>query len=290
MKSASKTTKPTSSEQPKVAAPEGPKRSNKGLIALLITIGVVGITAIVGLVVFFLVMYISPADYQKASQQAHAAVDSYDRASAAIDTYGKSIVDVTSNDETVAKAKKDADAAYHDYQTKVKDLSEARALRDGDVKAVYDKFAAKNAIFDQNNMTMFEAMPLLRAYVKDCSNDAIGKLDTDDLGQLVASFDRATGPCVASLKNLSSAKNADAAKLGKTITEYFDTMRTHIVAMQDAYGAQDRAKFENEYNAFLALSDKYDADSRIDAISKHQESLESIAELKALAGVLDDKD
>jgi flagellar basal body-associated protein FliL len=106
MKSASKTTKPTSSEQPKVAAPEGPKRSNKGLIALLITIGVVGITAIVGLVVFFLVMYISPADYQKASQQAHAAADSYDRASAAIDTYGKSIVDVTSTDETVAKAKK----------------------------------------------------------------------------------------------------------------------------------------------------------------------------------------
>jgi hypothetical protein len=54
------------------------------------------------------------------------------------------------------------------------------------VKAAYDKFAAKNAIFDQNNMTMFEAMPLLRAYVKDCSNDAIGKLDTDDLDILYA--------------------------------------------------------------------------------------------------------
>lgn len=269
-----------------VVPPTGPKKSNKGLIGLLVGLGVLGLLAIIALVSYFAFFYISPADYRQAGEQTNTVIDNYNKASDASTAYMDAVESPLSTDAMIKEKETAYHTAYNAYLESVKKLSSERAMRNDKVKAAYDAFAAKNKSFTDNNATIEQAIPTLRQIAVNCDEQKIGEMDTNDLGQLVAQYDKAVGPCVTSMKSLASATNVDAAKIGKKASTYFDEMRVHIVNMEAAYKANDRTKFENEYNAFLAKADAFDQDTDVASIQKHQDSLEPSDELNNLATVI----
>lgn len=273
------------------SAPAGPavpatKKSNTGLIALLVGIGILALAAIIGLIVYFSMFYISKADYNKAATQTNAVIDDYNKASTAADAYLEVVENASATDAEITAKKTEYQTAYSSYLNNVKALSSERAMKNTKVKAAYDKFAAKNEPFTQNNATMVPTMTTLHKIAVNCSEQKIGQMDTNDLAKLVSAYDAAVGPCVDGMKELAQSKNSDAAKVGSKATSYFADMRTHIVSMQDAYNTQDRAKFENEYKAFMDKADSFTSDTDVTAIQKHQDSLSPTAELNNLAAVI----
>lgn len=266
--------------------PALPKKSNKGLVGLLVGLGVVGLLALIAVICYFVFFYISPADYRKAGEQTNTVISNYNKAADASTAYMDAVESASSTDAQISEKKSAYLSSYNAYRDGVKALADERAMRNKDVKKAYDRFAAKNESFVANNDTILEAVPALRQIAVNCDEQKVGQMDTDDLSKLVAAYDAAVGPCVNSMKTLASAKNTDAAKIGKKASTYFDEMRVHIVNMQAAYNAKDRTKFENEYNAFMDKANSFDQDTDVASIKKHQDSLEPTTELNNLASVI----
>ncbi len=263
-----------------------PKKSNSGLIVLLIAVGVIALVAIIGLIVYFSMFYISKADYQKSATQTSSVIAAYNKASTAADDYLAVVEDSTATDTEITAKKTAYQDAYSTYLSNVKTLANERAMKNTKVKAAYDKFATKNEAFTQNNATMVPTMTTLHKIAVNCSESKIGTMDTNDLSKLVSAYDAAVSPCVDSMKELSGSKNTDAAKVGTKATAYFADMRTHIVNMQAAYSANDRTKFESEYNAFMDKANSFSSDTDMTAIDEHQNSLSPTAELNNLMTVI----
>ena len=198
---------PVATTQPTTPTPQ--KKSNKGLIALLVGLGVLGLALIIGLLVYFTMFYISKADYSHAATQTDKVIDSYNKASTAADDYIAVVEDAAATDSQISAKKAAYQASYSDYLNNVKTLSRQRAMKNDKVKAAYDKFAAKNDAFTQNNATMVPTMTTLHKIATNCSEEKVGKMDTSDLAVLVSKYDAAVGPCSDSMKELSTSKNSD---------------------------------------------------------------------------------
>lgn len=261
-------------------------KSNKGLIAALIGVGVVVLLAIIAAIVYFVFFYISKADYKHAAAQTNAVITAYNKLDSAKTNWSSAASDETSSDSTVASKKADYESANKAYQSAVTALSNERALKNSKVKAAYDSFAAKNKDFMANNDSIVQTMPTLRKIAIDCSNKTIGSMGTHDLSQLVAVYDKAMGPCTDAMKELSLSKNSDAASVGKKAVSHFADMRTHIVAMQQVYIANDRTTFESEYNAALAAASSMGTVTDLSNIKQHQDSLSPETALNHLASVI----
>ncbi len=274
--------------KPAATAPApAPKKSNTGLIALLIGLGVVGLLAIIGLIIYFTTFYVSKSDYDHALTQTNTVIDKYNKASTAADSYTSAVTDSLSSEDEVAKKAADYKTAYNDYKASVKTLESTRAMKNGKVKAAYDQFVSKNNTFTSYEESMTPSMDTLRKITLKCSESSVGDMDTSDLDKLTSSYDAAVTPCIDALKELSGSKNADAAKLAKDDLDYYAKLRVHIVAMQAAHSANDRNKFEDEYNAFMDVAnDTSTIDKDITSIQKHQDSLSPDKELNNLASVI----
>lgn len=260
--------------------------SNNGLIMLLVGLGVLGLLALIGIVSYFIFFYISPADYKHAASQTQTVIDSYNKASEASQGYVDAVEDASTTDATVGEKETAYKTAYATYLDSVKKLGDEKALRNRKVSDAYEKFVTKNNAFIEDNASVEQTMPTLRKIAVNCSEQKIGQMDTGDLGQLVAAYDKAVDPCVDSMKALAEVKNTDAAKIGKKAVTYFDEMRAYIVNMEAAYKANDRTKFQTEYDAFMKKANSFDQDTDVTAIKKRQESLEPTDELNNLASVI----
>lgn len=266
---------------------QSPKQSNKGLLGLLIGLGVLGMLLLIGLIIYFTVFHISKADYNRAATQANTVIDTYNKLSDKADEYATMVEQPTATDQQVAEKKAAFQSTYESYRNGVKSLANERAMKNDKVKAAYDKFVAKNRAFDENNASMVATMVPLRKVAVNCSESKLGSMDTNDLSKLVVTYDAAAAPCVDSMKELSRSKNVDAAKIGTKAIAYFAEMRANIVNMQSAYTANDRAKFETEYNAFMDKANSFDTDTEITSIQKHQDSLAPTDQLNNLRAVID---
>lgn len=264
-----------------------PKQSNKGLVGLLIGLGALGLLALIGLIVYFTMFYISKADYNRAATKTNGVIDTYNKLSDKAEEYVNTVEQSTATEQQVAEKKAAFQSTYDSYRNGVKSLVDERAMKNDKVKAAYDKFVAKNHAFDENNASMVATMEPLRKVAVNCSESKLGGMDTDDLSRLVATYDAAVNPCIDSMKELSKSKNADAAKVGSKAMTYFAEMRTNIVNMQGAYTANDRAKFETEYKAFMDKANSFDTDTDVASIQKHQDSLAPTDELNKLRAVID---
>lgn len=262
-------------------------RTSRGLIALLIALGAIGLLAIIGLIIYFTQFYISKSDYTHAATQTNTVVSDYNKLSTAVDDYATAAESATTTDSQLAAKKSAYDATYSTYLNNAKSLSNERAMKNDKVKAAYNAFVAKNNAFTQNNDTMSATMATMHKVAVNCDESKVGQMDTNDLSKLVSAYDAAVRPCVNSMKELAQSKNSDAAQVGKKAVSYFDEMRTYIVNMQDAYNTQDRTKFDSEYNAFMAKADSFSSDTDIAAIQKHQDGLSPTAELNKLVALIE---
>lgn len=264
-----------------------PRRSNKGLIALLVTLGVLGLAALIGLIVYFTTFYISKSDYQHAAAETNKTIDEYNKTIEAADQYAATVEDSKSTD---AQVQEDANAyknAYNAYVGHTKTLANERAMKNDKVKAAYDAFASKNAAFTSAYSAMEATMGTMRKVAVNCDNSSVGSMDTDDLSKLTESYDKALTPCVNAMKELAGSKNENTAKEGKQAVAFFDELRTHVVAMQSAYAANDRTKFESEYNTFMEKSNTFDSASDLRELRKYQNKISPDKELNNLAQVID---
>lgn len=263
-----------------------PQKSRKPLTTVLIVLGVIVLLAIIGIVVYMLLFYVSKADYKHAEAQTNAVITAYNKVDTTSSSYSQAAGDESSTDAQLASKKADYDAASKSYQEAVTSLGNERALKNSKVKAAYDAFLTKSKAFVANNDTMEQTMSTLHKVAVNCSESKIGTMDTDDLSKLVDAYDKAMGPCTDAMKDLANSKNPDAATVGKKAVSYFTDMRTHIVAMQADYIANDRTAFENEYSAFLDGATSFSSDTDITSIQSHQDSLSPESSLNHLASVL----
>lgn len=273
-----------SSAQP--APPKSPRKLSKKLIAVFIGVGVLVVLAIVAIVLYLVFFYISKADYKYAEAQTNTATITYNKVEATSDSYSEAASDESATDVEIANRRADYETAKAAYQSATKALSSVRALKNDKVKIAHDSFVAKNKDYMANNDTMEQSMPTLRKIAVNCSESKIGAMEADDLSKLVAGYDKAMGPCTSAMKELSVSKNADAATLGKKVVEYLTDMRTHVVAMQTSYVANDRTTFEKEYNAFTASAGPFSTGIDTSNLQKHQDSLSPETELKHLTSVI----
>lgn len=270
-----------------VAPPKTPKQTNKGLIALLISLGVIGFLLIIAVVVYFVFFHISSADYRHASGQTKSLIEKYHKVAKASKEYMDEVADSDSSDDDITEKKEAYKKIFRDYQDGVNQLAHERAMRNGKIKTAYDTLVKKNKSFVDNITTLEQSAPALHKAVVSCDKQKIGNMDTDDLGKLVSAYDTAIGPCSENAKELAEVSNADVAKLGKKLGEYFGVMRERIVNMEAAYKANDRAKFEAEYKAFIAKAKSFEKDTDLTSVQEHQKSLGLDGELKALVKVID---
>lgn len=261
---------------------ETKKKPSKGLLGVLIAVGVVVLLAIIGILIYIVFFYISKDDYTRAAAQTDTVTMAGNELSVASDDYFQAVNNELTTDSQVASKQTDYGNADTAYQTAVTSLSSEKALGNSNVKVAYTAFVAKNKVFIANNSTLTQSMPLVRKATLDCSKSKIGVMDTSDLSKVVAAYDKAVGPCTDAMKDLSTAKNVDAATLGKNGVKYFAGMRTDIVAMQASYIAKNRTLFETDYNAFVAKAKLLTAETDLSSIQKHQDSLFPKLELARL--------
>lgn len=178
---------------------------------------------------------------------------------------------------------------YTKYQQSVTALGNERALRDPAVRISYDALASRNAKFGTFVSGQLKLLPLIQGVTLACSEAAPSKLNTSDLGAIVSAYDSAMKSCTEAMKTLATSTNPTAAKRATDNVAYFDAMRSHAAAMQDAYGASDRAKFESEYNALLDALAQYKTHIVVRDLLDIDKNAVPTAELNALAKTLSDR-
>lgn len=203
---------------------------------------------------------------------------------------------LTARDTAIGKigGSKDAFAdgvnAYRDSYTKylqnIGALSGKRALRDPAVRTSYDALMGRNTKFATFVSEQLKLLPLVQSVTVECSETAPSKLNISDLGAVVVAYDTAFKPCTESMKTLAASTNTTAAKRAADNVAYFDSMRGHAVAMQDAYSASNRAKFESEYNALLDALAQYKTHIQVRDLLDIDKSVVPTSELNTLAKTL----
>lgn len=267
-------------------APTPPKKASRLIHVAIIALGVAIVLAIIGVAVYLVFFYISQTDYKKAEAQTNTVRMSYNRADSASDTYYQTASSDTSTDVVIAAKLADYKTAKTDYQSAIDNLSTQRALKNNKVKAAYDAFVAKNRTFMAYNDTVDQTMPTMRKIAINCSASKTSAMQADDLSKIVSAYDKVMNPCTDAMKELSTSKNVDAATVGKKAVKYLDGLRSHLVAMQAAYIAGNRATFESEYNAFVDNSNSFSIDTDVSSIQKRQDSITPIASLDSLLSVI----
>ena len=230
-------------------------RSSRRTQIITIVASLLGLAVVIGLVVYFTQYFVSRSDYRQAQTQTNAVIDHYNKTGVAMDGYLNTAIDAAATEEAVAAKKAEHEQTSSAYRAAIEALAAERALKDDAVRAAYDTFRAKDRAFSLGNTEKFvDTIEKARKVATSCSQQAISQLDTSDLAQLTASYDRAVNPCVEALTAMSQSEEAAVAQIGAKGTEYFAGLRQHATSMQDAYNQGDRAAFETAYKAFLDAS------------------------------------
>ena len=267
-------------------APVSPKKASKWVHVAIIALGVIVVLAIIGVAIYLVFFYISKTDYKKAEAQTNTVKMSYNRADSTSDTYYEVVSSDASTDIEINAKLADYRTTRTDYQSAIDTLASQRALKNSKVKAAYDAFVTKNNVFMAYIDTMDQTMPTMRKIAISCSGSKTSAMQADDLSKIVSAYDKVMNPCTDAMKELSVSKNADAAMVGKKSVTYLNSLRSHLVAMQAAYIANNRTTFESEYNAFVDVSNSFSTDTDTSSLQKHLDSLTPVASLDNLLSVI----
>lgn len=269
--------------QGKTSSRKVPKLSRRGLIAILTTIAVVVVAVIVAVFVYVAQTFVSSQDYQRFATQTDVVIANYNSSITATGQYLAALEDADTSEKLLAQKAASATSAYAKYLESVKALATERALKNTDIKQAYDIFISAHDKFVAGNAAMAATLPVIHTISVNCSEEAVGSMDTSNLGKLVASYDKAASPCVDSMKQLAASKDGTAAAAGAQAIKFFDTLRTRVVSMQAAYKADDRDKFKSEYNAFIKKTESFDKDTDITKVTQYQDAISPASQLNALA-------
>ncbi len=253
----------------------------KRIVLALLALAILG-----GAVVYFGFIRIYKSDYSSMLRDVNDTTTTYNDLLIARD---EAIGKLGADDKVFGGAVDNYRQKNTSYLEKTSTLSDARALRDAAVHTAYLSLTQQNAKFFTYVQDQLSLLPLAQGVVVNCSESAPSKLNTSDLGSIVTLYDEAMKPCSDAMVALATSDNATAATRAKTNVAYFDTMRSHATAMQEAFSAGNRAKFESEYNALLEALAQYKPHIQVRDLLAINKDTVPAAKLNALATILSER-
>lgn len=239
-----------------------------------------------GAVYYFGFVHIYKSDYSSMLREVNDTTTAYNGLLSARDeAIGKLSAEDQAFNSTVEQYRQ-TNTKYRDTSTT---LGGARALKDATVRTAYNTFTQQNTKFFAYVQDQLDLLPLVHGVTINCSEAAPSKLNTSDLAKIADVYDQAMKSCSDAMVALSKSSNSSAATLAKENVVYFAAMRAHATAMQEAYGAGNRTKFESEYNALLEALAQYKSHIQVRGFLDIDKNVVPTAELNALAKLLGER-
>lgn len=251
-----------------------------------IALAILVLAALGGIGFYFGVVHIYKSDYSSMLGKVNETTIAYN---SLLSTRDEAISKLGTDDKVFGSTVEQYRQKNNAYREKASTLSDARALRDSAVRTAYDSFTQQNAKFFVYVQDQLHLLPLVQGVVASCSESAPSKLNTSDLAKIADLYDEAMKSCSDAMTALAKSDNTKAASRAKENLTYFDTMRGHATAMQEAYGASNRTKFESEYNALLEALAQYKSHIQVRDLLAIDKDVVPATKLNALATVLSER-
>lgn len=272
---------------PQASPPEQTHRKlSKQQMTLFMSLGVAGLLAIIGMVVYMLFFSISKEDYRHAEAQTNAVILAYNNLSVATSTLAHNASDRSVKDDEYASSQAKYLAAYNKYQDEVSQLNDEPALQNGTVMTAYDSFAQKNSDFMTSLKTNNDTATYVRKATIACGVNSAGEVDAKDLSKIVSAYDTVITPCKEAMTDLEQADDTTAQSVAQKATAYIAQIRGHLEAMQTAYTSGNRKAFEAEYNTYLNLASEFGKNTDTTHILQQQSIATPEKELNQLALII----
>ncbi len=235
-------------------APLPPRKSKKGLIITLISVGAVLIVAAVFIILYFTLWTIRPQDY-KAAADITNDFSSLDKDSRADLEKAMDLSDAKSIDDLNAISSK-AEASLKKYEDSVKKLDGQRAFHNDSMNKLYGAYKDKFKAYDDFATNYLESVKIGRAAVLACSDDSKKWSDSGDY-----SYDNYkklySDPCKAELKKASDIKDEDLKKVISSYLTYLNDGEPMAKKMFDALAAKDYNTYSSALNNLKPIAAKY---------------------------------
>ena len=235
-------------------APLPPRKSKKGLIITLISVGAALIIAAVFIILYFTLWTVRPQDYKAAADTTNG-LSSLDKTSR--DDLDKIINPGTSQTaEQLTEASDKASKSLSAYEDAVKKLDSERALRDDSIKKLYDTYKDKLKAYTDFANNYLESAKIGRAAILACSDYSKKFSDSDSL-----SYDDYKklylDPCKAELSKASNIKDEDLKKVINGYSTYLDDSAPAVKKVYEALSAKDYSAYTSAAKELQPISTKF---------------------------------
>ncbi len=235
-------------------APLPPRKSKKGLIITLISVGAVLIIAAVFIILYFTLWTVRPQDY-KAAADITNGLSSLDKTSR--DDLDKIINPGSSQTaEQLTEASDKASKSLSTYEDAVKKLDSERALHDDSIKKLYDTYKDKLKTYTDFANNYLESAKIGRAAILACSDYSKKFSDSDSL-----SYDDYKklylDPCKAELSKASNIKDEDLKKVINGYSTYLDDSAPAVKKVYEALSSKDYSAYTSAAKELQPISTKF---------------------------------
>ena len=265
-----------------------PKKGTSKTALYGIIAGVVGALLVIVVVVLVVVMGgPSKEDFRKASGSVGDVVSAYEKAANEFNIVTSAM---SYSGQISDQRKSDFKSVFVNYKAKVAELKDAKALRDKEVKSVYDVYMAKNEKFIVFVDGIASSMDDL-AMAKSKCNISPNTFSNATPENMMVTFDNAIVPCQKALDNLKDVKNTVIAKYARDVSSQIRDFRIARNAMVDAYKAKDAAKYTAAKTELIAIGTKLDTSETAlqENLKKDVEGVKVKTELQKLRDIVDQK-
>ncbi len=194
-------------------------------------------------------------DYTAALAKTNTVVKTYNTVVKEIEAMANAASNRTATESDLQQSTDSYDEAVKHYTEAVVELQSERGVTRPNVAGTFNTFIDANKKFTAATSDRTTIVKAVFTTTHHCNAQTLGAMDTSDLTKLTEAYDKTFSPCVKGIEQLASAKNSEVAATGKRSKEYFDSLKTHVEAMQSNYQAGNRTQFESEYKAFLSLAE-----------------------------------
>ena len=268
--------------------PGAPKKPNflvPALVALAVLLAI-------GVAVWYFLFNVTKDDYKKADTAAQDVKTVYGDASKKFEVYFANQMSGYSTESEINESKEAFDKVYADYKKKADALKDQKALRDGEVKKVYDEFTSQNEKFTKAVDGLIALSPDMKTTTEECGsadmNDAVSGATPENI---LERYDEAMKACKESLQKLSTASVEPIAEYGKNALKAIEAIRGYMEDIQIAAKTNDQRAAQQAYTNMISDSTVKAMTSNDlgKALKEYNDEVEVKGKLEALVDLLTSK-
>lgn len=178
-----------------------------------------------------------------------------------------------------------------DFKKEMDSLRKLKAIRNEDIKEVYDKFNDKSRQTVSYVESFLGEEELMAELNNNCSSGALREVLSAPASELLKTYDRVLTPCTNSLEEIAKSSNKSLSAYGTSTAALYKELRSLIVELQSAIDAKDSAKELNVRSKISAHSNKSSSVAREidDNMKSDLRALDAKQDLRDLKGLLSEK-